>query len=502
MEFCRYTSPDPDHPFDAAYSLYDVQPHHRLIAEAIDRVMKGEIQYLAISMPPQVGKSETCVRKFLPFHIGKYPWKHLIVGTYSSTFAEEHGDDVRTMINSEPYQRVFPHVALRQGSKAKDHMVTTRGGKVSFIGREGAGSGRPADGLLVDDLLKDDKEAASKTIRDASWNWYTRVAENRCHSMSWRIVIATRWSDDDLIARLTDPKNPYYDESVAKEWTVINIPNIMDNADIAKALGKKVGDVLWPERFSLELLKRRQRMDPVGFSAMHQGRPTPPDGSFYKQSMLTLYQHPSQYPKKVIQYMTGDLAVSKESRADKTCIGIWGLDENDELWLHWDLHWQRSASDEIVDQIIKMGSSYLIMDSWFEKGQLDKAIGPFLDKAMQEDEAYFSITRLPVSGNKGLKSKSIQGRMAQRKVHFPDFAPWWENAKEQMLKFTGSGDDKSDDFCDMIALIGQGLGGQTKPNSGHSNIVQFPKAGSFGWTKWAANRERKAAQNARLMRGV
>lgn len=506
LKFARYTTPDPDHFFDSDHSLYDVMPHHRLIAEALEEVMAGKLQYLAISMPPQVGKTELCVRKFLPYHVGKFPWKHLIVGTYNATFSEEHGDDVRTCINSEEFQRVFPSVRLRQGSKAKDHMVTTRGGKVSFIGREGAGAGRPADGLVVDDPLKDDKEAASKTIRDASWNWYTRVAENRCHSMSWRIIISTRWSDDDIIARLTDPKNPYYNESVAKEWTVINVPQIMDNAEIAQALGKKVGDMLWPERFSRELAERRQRMDPVGFSAMHQGRPTPPDGSYFKRQEIMTYDHPSQFPKRAINYLTGDLAVSTEKAANRSCVGNWALDENDVLWLAPDLYWDRKSADESVERIIDMGCDHRIMDAFFEKGQIDKAIGPFLEKRMQEEleaqrPVHWNITRLAVSGNKGLKTQSIRGRMRQGKVRFPSFASWWLAALEEMLKFTGSGDDKADDFVDMCALIGQALDSQVKA-SVPNKIIQFPKTGTLGWTKWASTQERKEREHAKMNRGM
>jgi hypothetical protein len=47
------------------------------------------------------------------------------------------------------------------------------------------------------------------------------------------------------------------------------------------------------------------------------------------------------------------------------------------------------------------------MEAYYEKGQLDKAIGPFLEKRMQEMEAYFTLTRLPVAGNKGLRSAFV-----------------------------------------------------------------------------------------------
>jgi hypothetical protein len=502
MKFVRYMHPHPEHYQDPDFSTYDVQPHHDLLADLLTEVIDGKCQRIAISMPPQTGKSTIGTRMFLPYHAGRFPRKHLLMGAYNQDFAEEFGDEVRNVIQSEEYGRVFPNVGLRQGSKAKDHMVTTEGGKLSFIGRDGSGTGRPADGFLLDDLIKNAKEAESKTHRNDVYNFFTRVANTRVHALSWIIIIMTRWSDDDLIARLTDPKNSHYRKSVAKQWTVINIPAIMDNEDIAKALGKKVGDALWPERFPLELLATAREMDPYGFSALSMGRPTPPEGAFYKENDIYGYDKPSDFPKNARMYQTGDLAVSVELTADKSAVGTWGLDQDDVLWLHPDLYWERRSSDESVDEIITRGLDHKIIEAFYERGQLDKAVGPFLEKRMTEKKAYFTLTRLPVAGNKGMKSLSMRGRMRQGKVRFPTFAPWWPAAKEQLLKFTGSGDDKEDDFCDMCALIGQALDDTVAASKPGSKVVDFPKVGTLAWVKYASNREKMRERRLENLAGM
>lgn len=505
VELNRYLMPDPDHPFDAAYSRYQVARHHKIIAEALERVLEGKCLRLILSIPPQHGKSQQA-KSFLAAHVGKMPWKHLMMGTYNQDFANEYGDDVRNILLSEEYQRVYPDVRLRTGSKAKDHMVTTRGGKLAFLGRGGSGTGRPADGFLIDDPLKDAKEAGSKAIRDDVWEWYTRVSNSRVHALTWVIIIATRWSEDDLIARLTDPSNPFYKEEVAKQWTVINVPAEIDDAEMARALGVEVGSALWPERFPLKLLHTARAMDPVGYSALYMGRPTPPEGSYYRSSDFTgdvLYHSKRQFPKHVRTYQTGDLAVSTEGYSNRSCIGTWALDENDVLWLHPDLFWDKKPSDEVVEQMIARGKEHNIMEAWYEKGQLEKAIGPFLQKRMEELEAYYSVTALPVAGNKALRSQSFRARLRQGKVKFPAFAPWWPRFLEVMLKFTGSGDDKEDDACDMCALIGQALTSTVKAtNEGQKNIIKFPKPGTFGWTIAAHKREEEMKKRQRAMGGM
>lgn len=504
LELARYLMPDPNHPLDAEHSRYHVAKHHRIIAEAFERVLNGKCLRLILSIPPQHGKSQLA-KTFLGAHLGKYPWKHLMMGTYNQDFANEYGDDLRGILRSEEYRRVYPETNLRTGSKAKDHMVTTRGGKISFLGRGGSGTGRPADGFLIDDPIKDAREAGSKAIRDDVWEWFGRVANTRCHSLTWQIIIATRWSDDDVIARLTDPSNPYYNAEVAKQWTVINVPAEIDDPELARALGVEVGSALWPERFPLELLRTSKLMDPLGYSALYMGRPTPPEGTFYKQADFTasLYHSPRDFPPRPRMYQTGDLAVSTERHANRSCVGHWGLDHNDVLWLHWDIYWDRRSSDESVETMIEGGKRHNIMEAYYEKGQLDKAIGPFLEKRMQELEAYWTLTRLAVAGDKGVRSVSFRGRMRQGKVKFPAFAPWWARAFDQMLKFTGSGDDKEDDFCDMCALIGQALGGTVKASPEYTgNIIRMPKVGTFAWTKWAHEQEKRREKRRTALRGM
>jgi predicted phage terminase large subunit-like protein len=499
LPFTRLMKPDPEDVEDPDLSMYQVAPPHRLLAQALTKVVKRENLRLMISMPPQHGKSDMGSRSAPAFIAGQYPWANIMMGTYNQDFANEFGDDVRALLQSPIYHQIFPNTRLRTGSKAKDHMVTTAGGKFSFLGRGGSGTGRPADFFLIDDPIKDAKEAGSLTIRNDVWDWFTRVANTRCHSLSAQVIIQTRWSDDDLIGRLVDPSNPHSDAEIAKHWTYINIPAIMDNEDIARALGKEIGDALWPERFGLPLLENARRMDPVGFSALYQGRPTPLEGAFYKAENIHTYQR-GQLPGNLRIYGSGDLAVSPEIYADHSAVGNWGLDENDDLWLLPELYWEKKSADESVEQIIDFGKQYKWLTFFGEKGVIDRSVGPFLRKRMQERGVHFHIETFPTTGSKATRSTSIRGRMAMGKVHFPGFAPWWTRAKEQLLKFTGSGDDTEDDFADMIGMIGQGMGDQIKASapSDKGNVI-YPKVGTFGWTVARAKQEaaQKKARTAR-----
>jgi hypothetical protein len=144
------------------------------------------------------------------------------------------------------------------------------------VGRGSAITGRGAHLILLDDPIKDRKEADSLLIRDGLWNWYNQVLRTRLMNRTGTIVlINTRWSEDDLSGRLVDPLNPHYSIEEARLWRSIDLPALADDDDV---LGRQPGEPLWPERFDAEYLKQIRASDPRGFQALYQGKPSPREG--------------------------------------------------------------------------------------------------------------------------------------------------------------------------------------------------------------------------------
>lgn len=506
IELAKWLMPDPENPDDPFASIYSVAPHHRLLGNALNAVINGSLMKVAISMPPQHGKSEIASRIFPGAYLGRWPHRNYMFGTYSQDFANDFGDDVRSYIEGERYREAFPETRLRGGSRAKDHMVTTKRGKLSFLGRGGAGTGRPADHFTIDDPIKDSKEASSLTIRNDVWEWFTRVANTRMHKASSALIIQTRWHEDDLIGRLTDKRNPYYDPYVAKQWTVINIPFLFEpiDAKIAKEMGRKVGEVLWPERFSAEQGETMKRMDPQGFSALYQGRPIPPEGVFFKREDIHTYEL-EELPdrSKWIAYGSCDLAVGEQKRHDSSVIGTWIIDDKPCAYLLPGIYWEKQKADTTVEYIVATGKEYRWRELVGESGQIEKAIGPFLKTRMRERRAYFSLETLPSVVDKGARALSIRGLMRQGRVKFPKFAKWFPSAQDQMLSFTGIGDDREDDFVDMCSNFGQRFerlyGGMSFTEEEEpSNVV---KIGTHRWIKQQTEYQERAARAANGAKG-
>lgn len=502
LNFVRTMNPDPEDPDNPEKSRFIVKPHHRLISEALEEVERGEILRLAISIGPQHGKSEQTSRLFTPYLIGRKPWRNVMFGTYSQDFANDFGAQVRSIILDPIYSSIFPRVELRKDSKAKDHLVTTQNGQLSFLGRGGAGTGKPADIFIIDDPIKDDIEAQSDTTREQVFQWFSKVAYTRCHSASAIIIVQTRWHEDDLIGRLVDPEHPNYNEDIAKQWTYINLPSVVTDEKLADALGIKLetpddpaviqqfGEkpmaALWPERFSLRHLASAKQLNPAGFSALYQGSPSPEEGDYFQRDWIRYYK-PADLPKNLRYYAASDHAVSTKAHADWTVLGCVGIDDKDDIYVMPDLVWEKFETDRTVEEMIALMKRRK-PELWFaEADVIKKSIGPFLRKRMREEKVYVPVYDMATAKtDKVMRARSLQGRMAMGKVFLPLLAPWTQKAVQQLLKFPNA---SHDDFVDFLAWIGLGLDSEhasTAPSKAGSRAHAY---GTFGWLKWQTKRK-------------
>lgn len=484
IEFTEFTMPDIQDPDDAEKSRYDAQYFHKALAAALEEVEAGNILRLIVTFPPRHGKSELTSRRFPAWCWGRDPYRHIIFGTYNQTFAEDYGRDVRGIVQTSAFQTTFPGVTLAKGSAAADRLKTEQGGQMVFVGRGGSATGRGGDILIIDDPLKDRAEANSAVTRAELWDWYNDTISTRLMSDTGAIIIImTRWHEDDLVGRLTDPTNPLYNKEEAKQWKIINIPAIAEDNDILK---RKRGEALWPERFGLPYLEKFRARNPVGFSALYQQRPTPEDGDFFKSEMIVPYKK-SQLPAKLRIYAASDHAVGTKQSNDKTCLLVVGVDDTGGIWL-LDCWWKRERTDRVVTAMINMMKRWKPLIWWAEKGHISSSIGPFLYKRMREEQVYVNVREQHPAADKETRAQSIQGRASMGMVHFPSEVHWYESARSELLKFPQG---RHDDFVDAMSHIGLGLDVIISAAPQEQKKVTAPRVGTMGWVKETAALERK-----------
>ncbi len=491
LQFARLMSPDRNEPHNFTKSRYVAAPHHKLIIEALERVEAGLLPRLIITMPPRHGKSETITRIFPPWFLGRDTSREVIIAGYSQNFAERSfGKKIQEMMRSERYMRVFPEATLDGGSKAVDFLGIPNAGGIIVTGRDGATTGHGAHLFVVDDPIKNRKEADSQVLRDTTWEWFTSTVNSRLYDDGAIVIVMTRWNEDDIVGRLTNPDHPDYDPELAAGWETLCLPAVFEDRhfEIAEVLGRKVGDVLWPKEgklgFSKDYFDVRRRLSEADFEALYQGNPTPMKGDFFRAEWLDTYTS-DQLPatKFISTYGASDHAVSTRNRADASIMGCFGVDEYDTVWVLPDLVWDRIETDKQIDEMIAKMKYHRPLAWFIESENIAKAFGPFLMKRMSEERVYTVLEPKTPSKDKSMRAQAIRGRLANRKVKFPADAHWWPAARRQLLAFPNAADD---DFVDFISWIGQGLLDITPGASQRTpelDAAEIP--GTLAWVKAA-----------------
>jgi len=414
------------------FPKYKAAEHHRLIAEKLEAVARGEIDRLKITMPPRHGKSELATRRFPAWYMGLYPDKDVISASYNSDLANDFGRDVRNIMADKSYQAVFPSVGLASDSKAANRFATPQGGGYVAAGVGTAVTGRGANILIIDDPLKDREEAESERRRDTVWNWYTSTAYTRLEDGGAVIVIQTRWHEDDLVGRLEEKEADGGDE-----WVCLDLPALND-----------AGGALWPDKYPVDALERiKANIGSKDWSALYQQQPAPDEGAMFKREWFRYYK---ERPKHLNIYAASDYAVT-DSAGDWTVHLIVGIDTEDNIYL-LDLWRAQTSSDVWIESQLDLAAKWKPMIWAEEGGVIHKSINPALTKRMRERSVYFRRETINPIHSKEARAQSISARYAMGKVYHPANAAWLADLEREMLSFPYA---KHDDQVDPLSLIGR-----------------------------------------------
>lgn len=242
--------------------------HLRIASNAVVDAVNGiGPRFIILSMPPRHGKSELISRRTPEWFLANWPHKKVIICGYGQKFATDWGRRIRNDLDRNAAEFGF---TLAEDSQAKDRWHTSKGGGVLTAG---VGSGITGFGghlMILDDPIKDDREAYSLTYREDLWKWWQQTARTRLEPGGVIIVVMTRWHSDDIVGRLLSGKPEYGDPS---RWREIRFPAICeDDVDI---LGRKKGQALWAMRYDeKELEGLKNAVGDEAFASLYQQTPS------------------------------------------------------------------------------------------------------------------------------------------------------------------------------------------------------------------------------------
>jgi predicted phage terminase large subunit-like protein len=285
--------------------------HHEIMAEAFERVARGELKRLIINMPPRHTKSEFASYLLPAWFLGRFPTKKVIQTSHTAELATDFGRKVRNLVDSETYKSIFPNVALQSDSKAAGRWNTSHGGTYFAIGVGGAVTGKGADLLIIDDPHSEQEAILAEVnpeIYDKVHEWYSSGPRQRLQPGGSIVVVMTRWSKRDLTAQVVKSSV----QRGGEEWEVIELPAILPS-----------GNPLWPEFWSLaELTALKEELPVHKWMAQYMQAPTGAEGALIKREWWREWEH-DKPPKCDYIIQSWDTAFNKGTRNDySACITL------------------------------------------------------------------------------------------------------------------------------------------------------------------------------------
>lgn len=421
---------------------YKTGAHHRVVADHLERVARGEIDRLGLELPPRHGKSRLASQEFVAWFLGQYPDKQIISVSASGDLAADFGREVRNRVASREYRHLFPGTVLAEDSQAKGRWHTDKGGIYYAVGIGGSVLGKGAHIAIVDDPFGSMADAMSEVERANVINWYRGTLYNRLMPGGAIILIGHRMHEDDLAGHLLQQQGKGGDQ-----WTVVKMPAVSPK-----------GEALWPESYPLAALNRiKANTLPRDWSALYMQNPVPDDGTFFKREWFKdRYVVPPDLSQCRI-YGGSDYA-TREGKGDWTAHVMVAVDPADNIYVI-DVRRMQETTDVWVDTLIDLMQSRApnLPMGWAEpRDTINNSIGPFLNKRMMERRCYVARTQYTEAGQgkKDVRARSFQGRCAMGKVKLPAYAPWLADFEAELFAFPNG---KHDDQVDACAMIGRHL---------------------------------------------
>lgn len=407
-------------------------------------------------MPPGAGKSIYTSVVFPTYFLGGHKSNKIILTSYGSDLPKRHGRKSRSIVRQPIFKRIFG-CELSPDTQAADEWALTNGSELMGAGLLSGITGSRADGVIWDDLMKGREAAESLTQRDKAWEAYVDDLQSRKHPHAWEVGINTRWHEDDPAGRILP--NDYNGESGwlsckdGNDWYVVCLPAICERDD--DILGRKIGDILWPEWFH-EGMWVTARQNRRTWASLYQQRPSPESGDYFQADWILEYGGMSRTklpPRETLHvYGASDYATTDEG-GNFTAHIVVGVDPQDNVYI-LDLWRQRTSSDKWVEAFCDLVQRWKPIGWAEENGQIKSGVGPFLTKRLAERRLWIARKQFPVKGDKQIRAQSIRGRMAMGKVFFPYYQPWFSEFQRELLNFPAG---KTDDMVDALGLIGQVL---------------------------------------------
>jgi predicted phage terminase large subunit-like protein len=453
------------------------------MCEHLQAVVDGKITRLIINCPPRIGKSSLGGVAF-PAWVWAQPYSShtsgpgvpLLYASYADKLSLRDSVKCRRLIESPWYKSLWgDRYELMSDQNTKHRFTNNKGGErlITSIGAGITGEG----GNLI---LIDDPQAANEIASEANINevldWWSHIMPTRPNdqTLSAIVIIQQRLAENDLTGHIL--------ETEASGWCHLCLPGRFEpERSFFTTIGWKdprtePGQLLWPERFSEEALRRLEKtMGPFTFAGQIQQRPEPAGGGIIKREYWRLWEADAFPP---MDFILGclDTAYTEDTANDPSGMIVWGVFQGETssqstrtMDADGRLVYANRSSEPSSSKVMCCFAweDYLELHELVEKIARtckDLKVDLLLVEnkssgisVAQEIRRIYSNERFgvrlfdPKSQDKFARLYSVQHLFAEGLIYAPDRA-WADRVITQVGSFGGKPGPKHDEFVDLTSM--------------------------------------------------
>ena len=433
-EYCKLKAPD---------FYMESRTYLKEFCNQLQDFLNSEKKVIVINMPPRHGKSRT-LTLFVQWCLGKNASYRIMTGSYNEILSGTFAKAVRDAIQEEDgiFSKVFPSVKIKYGEASMKKWALDGSEQANYLATspKGTATGFGCNLMIIDDLIKTDKEAYNEILLEEHQNWFTNTMLSRTETGFKIIIVMTRWATNDLAGFILDR----YEGNVIH----INYKAVQDDGSMLCA------EVLNKEEFEF----KTQEMNKDIVDANYNQVCVDEKGRLYKT--LKTYQ---VNPGFGFVYAYVDTA---DTGDDYLCGAVYGLLNNEPYIL--DVLFTDEGMEITEEECADLFYRNNVNLAYIESNNGGRGFARNVQRILKEKYRTNRTVIKPFTQSANKQARILSSsHWVMEHIYFPfNWAKRWEEFYKHITRYQKKGKNAHDDGADVLAGIYDKTVGEKKSSFG------------------------------------